>query len=102
MLQGPHARQVFTPLICGARDALLARRYTNARSLEEFELSPRENEVLDLLARGFSNRRIAAELFISEATVKVHIRHIFEKLGVNTRTEAALLAAHAIQAAPRS
>lgn len=103
MLHSPHARQVFTPLICRARDALLARRYTNARSLERFELSPREDEVLGLLARGFSNRRIAAELFISEATVKVHIRHIFEKLGVNTRTEAALLVSpHAAQAAPRS
>lgn len=103
MLHGPHARQVFTPLMCRARDALLARRYANVRSLGEFELSPRETEVLGLVARGFSNRRIAAELFISEATVKVHIRHIFEKLGVNTRTEAALLVATSgTQAAPSS
>jgi DNA-binding NarL/FixJ family response regulator len=103
MLRGPHARQVFMPLMCRARDSFLARRHTNAKSFEEFELSPRESEVLDLVARGFSNRRIAADLFISEATVKVHIRHIFEKLGVNTRTEAALLVTtHGTQAAPRS
>jgi ATP/maltotriose-dependent transcriptional regulator MalT len=103
MLHGPHARQVFMPLMCRARDSLLARRHTSVRSFQEFELSPRESEVLDLVARGFSNRRIAADLFISEATVKVHIRHIFEKLGVNTRTEAALLVAtHGTQAAPRS
>jgi LuxR family transcriptional regulator, maltose regulon positive regulatory protein len=103
MLHGSHARQVFTPLMCRARDALLARRYANVHSLNELELSPRESEVLGFVARGFSNRRIAAELFISEATVKVHVRHIFEKLGVNTRTEAALLVATSgIQAAPSS
>ena len=53
-------------------------------------LSPREREVLLLVSRGKSNHEIARLLFISQATVKVHIRHIFEKLGVRTRTEAAL------------
>jgi DNA-binding NarL/FixJ family response regulator len=56
-------------------------------------LSPRESEVLDLVAQGLSNRAIAQRLFISEVTVKVHVRHIFEKLGVRTRTQAALWAA---------
>jgi DNA-binding NarL/FixJ family response regulator len=51
-------------------------------------LSPRELELLVLLARGGSNRQIARELFISESTVKTHLIHIFSKLGVDTRTAA--------------
>jgi DNA-binding NarL/FixJ family response regulator len=53
-------------------------------------LSPRELEVLSLVAGGMSNNAIARHLYISEATVKVHLRHIFEKLGVRSRTQAAL------------
>jgi len=52
-------------------------------------LSPREQEVLELVRRGLTNAAIAKLLFISEATVKVHVRHILEKLGARTRTEAA-------------
>ncbi len=51
-------------------------------------LSPRELEVLGLIARGFRNQDIGRALFIAESTTKVHIRHIFEKLGVHTRAEA--------------
>lgn len=51
-------------------------------------LSPRELELLGLLARGLVNRRIARELFISESTVKTHLIHIYSKLGVDTRTAA--------------
>jgi len=54
------------------------------------QLSPREKEVLALLARGLTNPQIGKTLFISPVTVKVHVRHICEKLGVKSRTEAAL------------
>jgi DNA-binding NarL/FixJ family response regulator len=51
-------------------------------------LSPRELEVLGLVAQGQSNPQIAAELFLSEATVKTHLLHVFEKLEVSDRTRA--------------
>jgi DNA-binding CsgD family transcriptional regulator len=54
-------------------------------------LSPREQEILALIGQGLTNAEIAQTLFVSVSTVKVHIRHIFEKLGVRTRTEAASL-----------
>jgi DNA-binding NarL/FixJ family response regulator len=51
-------------------------------------LSARETEVLGLVAQGSSNPAIAAQLFLSEATVKTHLLHAFEKLGVSDRTRA--------------
>ena len=56
-------------------------------------LSAREKEVLSLLAQGLSNPEIGQALFISPVTVKVHVRHIFDKLGVKSRAAAALRAA---------
>jgi DNA-binding CsgD family transcriptional regulator len=56
-------------------------------------LSAREKEVYELLAQGLSNHQIAKTLFISQSTTKVHVRHIFEKLGVHSRAEAARMAA---------
>ncbi|MFG3102777.1 response regulator [Streptomyces sp. NPDC048182] len=52
------------------------------------QLSTREREVLALVARGTSNREIARELFVSEATVKTHLTHLYAKLGVNDRAAA--------------
>jgi DNA-binding NarL/FixJ family response regulator len=58
-------------------------------------LSVRETEVLRLVARGFTNQRIASELSISERTVNSHLVHIFNKLGVDNRVAAAM---HAVRA----
>lgn len=55
-------------------------------------LSAREREVLALVAKGTSNREIARVLFISEATVKTHLTHLYAKLGVNDRAAAVAVA----------
>jgi DNA-binding NarL/FixJ family response regulator len=67
---------------------LKVHRETRPREL----LSAREQEVYDLLVQGRSNLEIAKTLFISVSTTKVHVRHIFEKLGVHSRAEAARVA----------
>jgi DNA-binding NarL/FixJ family response regulator len=56
------------------------------------DLTPRETEVLRLVAEGLSNKEIAAALFLSLRTVKFHLVNIYGKLGVSTRTEAAIYA----------
>lgn len=56
------------------------------------DLSPREREVLELMAEGLRNREIAERLFLSEATVKTHVRHLLEKLRLRNRAEAAAFA----------
>ncbi|MFE0178236.1 response regulator [Streptomyces sp. NPDC059002] len=58
-------------------------------------LTDREHEVLTAITRGLSNAEIAAEMHLSESTIKVHCRHLFAKLGVNNRVRAALIAHHA-------
>jgi len=59
---------------------------------DEQALTAREQEVLDLIARGYANKRIALELGIAEKTVKTHVGHVLAKLGVADRTQAALYA----------
>ena len=56
-------------------------------------LTERETDVLKLIARGMANRQIARSLYIGEKTVKTHVSNILLKLGVNSRTQAALFAA---------
>ncbi|WP_067817744.1 response regulator [Actinomadura kijaniata] len=79
---------VFGPEITGRITALLdgARRSAVAPPLPV--LTSREREVLDLVARGLSNHRIAQELVLSEKTVRNHLGHIFDKLQVTSRAEA--------------
>jgi DNA-binding NarL/FixJ family response regulator len=59
------------------------------------QLSPRQREVLELLALGMDNDQIAARLYISRNTVKFHVRTIYERLGVHNRVEAARVLAGA-------
>jgi DNA-binding NarL/FixJ family response regulator len=67
------------------------------------DLSPREHEVLDLMAQGLTNRQIAARLWISDPTVKTHVSHILAKLGQSDRTQAILHAmSKGLVAAPRA
>ena len=56
------------------------------------DLSPREREVLELMAQGLRNREIAEHLFLSEATIKTHVRHLLDKLRLRNRAEAAAFA----------
>jgi ATP/maltotriose-dependent transcriptional regulator MalT len=63
-------------------------------------LSPREREVYDLLCEGLSNAEIGRQLFITPGTVKVHVHHVFDKLGIRSRTALALNSARGRYAAP--
>ena len=69
-------------------DARQEERVVATMRTRRADLSAREREVLGLLARGLSNREIARALFLSEATVKTHLIHVYDKLGVESRTAA--------------
>jgi NarL family two-component system response regulator LiaR len=72
-----------------------ARLMREVRAPESPEaLTARETEVLELLARGYANKQIASRLYVSEKTVKAHVSAILRKLGVQSRTQAAL---HAVE-----
>ena len=73
---------------------LLRRLASETPAKEELppQLSPREREVLQLLTKGHTNREIAHQLTVSVSTVKIHVEHILDKLGVSDRTQAAVRA----------
>ena len=75
-----------------AEFAQISRRDEEAPNPHVPKLTQREIEVLKLVARGMGNREIGAQLFISENTVKNHVRNILEKLQLHTRMEAAMYA----------
>lgn len=83
---------VLTPSVTSRVLAEFVRMAPSAPRSPAPALSPREREVLVLIARGATNKEIGAALFIAEGTVKNHITSLFEKLGVSDRTQAALLA----------
>ena len=68
--------------------AVASRLVGRVRGSETGALSPRELEIIKIIADGANNREAAAKLFVSEATVKTHLLHIFEKLGVRDRAAA--------------
>ena len=72
------------PVMSDQVTVALTRRLTQPRT----SLSARELEILQAVATGHTNKEIAQELFISQATVKTHLVHIFDKLGVDNRTSA--------------
>ncbi|MFN3257793.1 MAG: response regulator [Ilumatobacter sp.] len=69
-----------------------SRLVQQMRQTTSVTLTPREREILTLVADGLSNAEIAARLHVGRATVKTHLLHVFEKLGVNDRTAAVVTA----------
>jgi len=69
---------------------------SDTESLDPGSFSPREMDVLSLLATGIGNEQVGSQLGISLNTVKTHVRHIKEKLGTKNRAETALAAAKII------
>ncbi|MDG2486560.1 MAG: response regulator transcription factor [Roseibacillus sp.] len=75
-------------------------RPASSEASQAFNLSKRETEIVQLVARGLANKEIAAELSISVETVRVHLKHIYEKLHVRSRTEAAMKYRDSLERAP--
>ena len=106
LLKDAPADQLVTAIrVVAAGEALLAPSITrrlieefarrppsNARPAELKTLSPRELEVLRLVARGLSNAEIATELYVGDATVKTHVSRILQKLSLRDRVQAVVLA----------
>jgi DNA-binding CsgD family transcriptional regulator len=84
--------------LTGKRETIIVREVPAARSftlneirLRELGITRRELEILELIARGLSNREIAEKLFVSENTVKTHSSRLFDKLSARRRTQAVQL-----------
>lgn len=98
LLKDAPREELFSAIRAAARGAsalapaVAARLMTRMRSPAEENLSPREIEVLQLVAKGAGNKEIGKSLHISTATVKTHLIHIYGKLGVDDRTAAVIAA----------
>lgn len=89
-LRGTECASYVLAVMERASDLALARKVGLARTAKgPGALSPREAEIHSLVSAGLTNAEIAARLVISESTVKLHVHHVFEKLGVRTRAAAA-------------
>ncbi len=73
-----------------ARKVIFSFQEPMAAAAEVEDLSPREREILELLAEGFPNKQIASRMSVADGTVRWHLRHVYHKLHVRSRTEAAL------------
>ncbi len=92
LLQGQSAAGLLAGLARSSSPGGATQPERPAQSAQDVGLTEREQEVLRLIARGFSNAEIAQHLVVSEATVKTHINHIFAKLGARDRAQALVLA----------
>jgi ATP/maltotriose-dependent transcriptional regulator MalT len=92
VLEDPSQHDDLARVLVQVGDDSIVDVSTGAPTPSVLTLSPREKEVLGLMARGLSNPEIGQALFISPVTVKVHVRHIFEKLRVKSRSAAVLRA----------
>jgi DNA-binding NarL/FixJ family response regulator len=86
---------VFSPAVADRLGVYFASLATLPGHAAFPQLTDREREVLDLVARGHDNRRIARELFLSDKTVRNHVSNVFAKLEVETRAEAVVRARNA-------
>ena len=91
-IRAAHAGEAIIDPTAAARLVRVIADDARSRIEQPERLTRRERDVLELIARGQSNKRIAFELGISEKTVKTHVGHLLAKLGVTDRTQAALMA----------
>jgi DNA-binding NarL/FixJ family response regulator len=87
-----HGGSLFAPAVTRRLIERFAGRAPAPRPPALDDLTPREVEVLRLLARGFSNAEIAAEFVVSEHTVKTHVAHVLQKLDLRDRVQAVVVA----------
>ncbi len=83
--------RICSKLLAEAQSSDMVKSPTSDQLVKLKKISRREMEVIELVSESLTNEEIAQKLFLSNKTVKTHIRNIFEKIGVRNRTEAALL-----------